>query len=263
MTRWCLALTGLFLSTFAVVVLLGPGRIDIVDGQTRYEVARSLVEHGDSVIRDPRVWFAVFPGREGRLYCNYRLPHSLAGFAAILAADATGPHAKPAATSSSVSLAALRLMAITYAVFFRHLGLTPRWALFWAAAGVFCTPSWYYGTNSFDDILGSAAVVLAVCLALATRRRHPCQGPSSPAWRSVWRSTCKQPLGVFVLPVLAAIHDPAWLATAVRPITHDRRPVADRSRGRPRIRTIKVPPGSSAAHALFFGSMFQRGRVIR
>ena len=79
MARWWIARAGLFLTMFAVVALSGPGRIDIVDGQTRYEVARSLVEHGDSIIRDPNVWFAVFPGRDGLRYTKYRLPQSAAG----------------------------------------------------------------------------------------------------------------------------------------------------------------------------------------
>src|SRR3954454_19871482 len=88
---WPLALAGQFLFVFSAVALSGPGRIDIVDGQTRYEVARSLVDHGDHVIRDERVWFGVFPGRGGRLYTPYRFPQTAAGVAAILAADATGP----------------------------------------------------------------------------------------------------------------------------------------------------------------------------
>ncbi len=49
---------------FAVAALSGPGRIDIVDGQARFEAARSLIETGDSTVRDARVWFGVFPGRE-------------------------------------------------------------------------------------------------------------------------------------------------------------------------------------------------------
>ena len=39
MLRWWIAEAGLFLTVFAVVALSGPGQIDIVDGQTRYEVA--------------------------------------------------------------------------------------------------------------------------------------------------------------------------------------------------------------------------------
>ena len=55
MVRWWMALAGLFLSVFAVVALSGPGRIDIIDGRVRYEVARSLVDHGDVDIQDPRI----------------------------------------------------------------------------------------------------------------------------------------------------------------------------------------------------------------
>ena len=56
--RWALTLVGLALFVFAVVALTAPGRIDIEDGQTRFEAGRSLIEHGDTAIRDPRlVWF--------------------------------------------------------------------------------------------------------------------------------------------------------------------------------------------------------------
>src|SRR5262245_33204848 len=89
--RWRAGLAGLFLFVFALTALSGPGRIDIVDGQTRYEVARSLADHGDSVIRDKDVWFAVLPGRDGLPHTNYRFPQSGLGVLAIGAADATGP----------------------------------------------------------------------------------------------------------------------------------------------------------------------------
>ena len=38
--RWYLALTGLYLVVFALCALSGPGRIDIVDGQTAQAHAR-------------------------------------------------------------------------------------------------------------------------------------------------------------------------------------------------------------------------------
>src|SRR5262245_16160905 len=160
---WGLALAGLFLFVFAAVALSGPGRIDIVDGQTRYEVARSLVDHGDSVIRDEDAWFAVREGRDGQKYTDYRLPQSLLGVAAILVADVTGPTSETRrhfffSLTSPLVCAAL---AVTYALWFRGLGHGPAASLFWAAAGIFCTPSWYYGTSSFDDILGTSAIVLA------------------------------------------------------------------------------------------------------
>src|SRR5207249_7669544 len=88
---WALALAGLFLAAFAVLALTGPGRIDIIDGQTRYEVARSLWEHGDVQVRDPEVWFPILPGPDGKIYTDYRLPHSALGVPALALADGVGP----------------------------------------------------------------------------------------------------------------------------------------------------------------------------
>src|SRR5262249_2809826 len=157
---WLGAVAGLALFVFAVVALSGPGRIDIVDGQTRYEVARSLVDHGDPVIRNDQVWFWVFPGRDGQLYTKSRFPQSLVGVATILASDALGPVSEGRRhfyfTLSGAFFCSV--LAIFYAVWFRHQGLTPRAAVLWAGAGIFCTPNWFYGTSTFDDILGSTAL---------------------------------------------------------------------------------------------------------
>src|SRR5947209_7161556 len=88
---WALAVLGQFVFVFSAVALSGPGRIDIDDGQTRFEVAQSLVDHGDPVVRDPDIWYTILPGRDGQRYSNYRLPHSAAGAVALVLADSTGP----------------------------------------------------------------------------------------------------------------------------------------------------------------------------
>ena len=211
MVRWWIAQVGLFLSVFALVApLSGPGLIDIVDGLTRYEVARSLVDHGVPVIRDPEVWFTVFPGRHGKLYSKYRFPQSVIGVAAILAADATGPVREDRRHFffTLTGAIACALLAVTYAALFRGLGHAPRAALLWAAGGIFCTPSWFYGTSTFDDILGSATVVLAMSTALSSRRRHPLAGATVSGLALGLAFNCKEPLGIFVIPVLTAIYDP-------------------------------------------------------
>ncbi|WP_406696699.1 hypothetical protein V5E97_37510 [Singulisphaera sp. Ch08] len=209
MARWWLALVGLSLFVSAVVGLSGPGRIDIVDGQTRYEVARSLVEYGDHVIRDERVWFGVFPGRDGRSYTYYRFPQSAAGALAILCSDATGPvsEARRYYFFSLTGAFACAFLAVAYAVLFCHLGHEPRGALLWAGAGIFCTPSWFYGTSTYDDILGTTALVLAVTLALMSRHRRPLLGAAAAGLMLGLAFNCKQPLGVFVLAILAASYD--------------------------------------------------------
>ncbi len=137
MVRWWMALAGLFLSVFAVVALSGPGQIDIIHGRVRYEVARSLVDHGDVDIQDPRIRMTILPGRGGRRYSQYRFPQSAAGVAAILASDASGPvcEARREFFFTLTSAVASGVLAVTYATLFRRLGRGPRACLLWAPAG--------------------------------------------------------------------------------------------------------------------------------
>jgi hypothetical protein len=202
---WFLTLLGQFLLVIAVVSLSGPGRLDIIDGESRYEVARSLVDHGDVVVRNPEVTFCVLPGREGRRYSSYRLPQSLAGVLAIWSADATGPRGEMRRQFffTLTSAVACGLLATFYALWFRRLGHRPVAAIGWSLAGVFCTPSWFYGTSVFDDILGTAAVVMALTLAWYGQESKPRLFAGLAGLAVGVAFSCKQPLGLFVLPVLA------------------------------------------------------------
>lgn len=205
---WLLSLFGLGLFVFALVALSGPGRIDIVDGQTRYEVGRSLFEHGDSVIRDDRVWFARFPGRDGNIYTYYRLPQSLLAAGSIGLANLTGPATEGRQHFFFVLSSALTcsILAIGYACWFRHVGCRPIYALLWAAGGIVCTPSWYYGTSTFDEILCTAVIVTAVVIAYRTRNSPSRWGAITVGLMLALAYHCKQPLAAFTLLVLAA-HD--------------------------------------------------------
>ena len=198
------ALAGLFLFVFAVLALTGPGRIDIIDGQARYEVARSLWEHGDTQIRDPEVWFPILIGPDGKTYTNYRLPHSALGVAAIAVADLTGPTSEPRRYFYFLMLSAVAgaTLAVAYAVWFAGHGCSPRSAILWAAAGIYCTPSWFYSTSTFDDIFGATTVVVALTMAWRSRERGSV-GWALLAGLSVGAAfNWKQPLVIFLLPVL-------------------------------------------------------------
>ncbi len=211
--RWSLTLCGLWLLVLPVLVLSGPGRIDINDGQTRYLVAKSLVEHGDPAIRDPDYWFCVLPGRDGNRYSNYRFPQSLLGVPAIWLSDATGSVSELRRqfffSLTGAFLGAM--LAIVYAVWFHRQGHSPAAAVGWALAGIFCTPNWFYATSTFDDILGTLLVVAAVCLAWWGRKSRPLLGAALAGLALGLAFNSKQPLGIFVLPVLAL------LLTADRP----------------------------------------------
>ncbi|HEV3339510.1 MAG TPA: hypothetical protein VG125_04115 [Pirellulales bacterium] len=170
---WGSALAGLALVVFAVVALSSSGRIDVVDGYTRYEVGRSLVEHRDSIVRNADAWFYVFPGRNGDKYTQYRFPQSLVAAAAICTSDATGPVQEGRrqfffVLSNAVICA---LTACLYACWFRRLGRGVAAAIGWAAAGIFCTPTWFYSATAFDDVLGTLVVLAALYASLALRER--------------------------------------------------------------------------------------------
>jgi hypothetical protein len=209
--RWATALTGLSLLVFAVTALSGPGRIDVCDGQTRYEVSRSLVDHGDCIIRDKYVWFAVLPGRDGELHTNYRIPHSAMGVVTIWLADITGPTTETRRQFffSFIGSLMCALLAIAYALWFRHLGHSIPGSLGWAAAGIFCTPNWYYATSTFDDLLAASPGVAAVVAAFLGRDRRPLLGAASAGLLLALAFNFKQPMGAFVFPVLAACYRPS------------------------------------------------------
>lgn len=208
--RWRLALTGLALFIFAIVALSSPGRIDVIDGQTRYEVGRSFVEHGDSIVRDADAWFAIFPGRNGERYSNYRFPQSAVAAAAILVSDATGPAREIRrhfffSLSGAVLCAAIALL---YACWFRRLGHGRTASLAWAAGGIFCTPTWFYGTTTFDDVLGSLVVLLAVYGAWALRDHRPLGGAIVSGLLLGLAFNCKPPLALFMPVAVVALWDP-------------------------------------------------------
>jgi hypothetical protein len=204
-----LAFAGLGLFVFAIVALSGPGRIDIVDGLTRYEVARSLVEHGDSVVRDDRITFLVFSGREGRRYTNYRFPHSGLGAAAIAISDLTGTAGEPRRHFffSLIGAAACAALAVVFAIWFRHQGHSTGRAMLWAAAGVFCSPAWFYGTTTFDESLGAVSVATALVVAILSRRNRSHVGAAAAGLLLGLAVQCKPPLGIFILPALAGNAD--------------------------------------------------------
>lgn len=196
--------TGLSLIVFAIVGLAGPGRIDIVDGQTRYEVARSFVDHGDAAIRDPEIWFGRFPGRGGKDFANYRLPQSVLGVPAILLSDVTGGKSESRRHFffSLTSAFAAAILAPLFFAWFMRRGLDVRRSLLWAAGGAFCTPVFYYGTSTFDDILGTCSSVAALVVAA---RGASTRNAAIAGLMVGLAFNCKQPLGVIGLPVLVLL----------------------------------------------------------
>src|SRR5438128_1621796 len=83
--------------------------------------------------------------------------------------------------------------ALAYALWLRGLGFGPAASLGWATAGIFCTPSWFYGTSTFDDILGTTTVVAAVATAFLLKERRPVLGAVLAGLLMGWAVNCKEP----------------------------------------------------------------------
>lgn len=211
----------LALCVFAAVALSAAGRIDVIDSQTRYQVGRSLVEHGDAIVRDDDTWFMVFHGRGGQRYTNYRFPHCLIAAAAIMLSDATGPVSEMRRQFFfSLSNAVLcGVIAMVYASWFRHSGRGGKASLAWAAAGIFCTPLWFYGTTAHDDVLGTLIVLLSIYAATRISRN----ATAGIAYKDVGAIAaglllglgfnCKPPLVLFMPLVVAGL----WNRDLTRP----------------------------------------------
>jgi hypothetical protein len=163
----------------------------------------------------------VFVGRNSDLYTSYRFPQTALAVVAIWLADASGPVSEMRRhfifTLTPAFVCAI--LVVTYACFFRWRGASPRASVGWALAGIFCTPNWYYGTSTYDDILGTTALVLAVTVAYMSKTRRPLLGATVVGLLMAWTVNCKQPLGLFLAPLLAALyrHDVSW-RRQLRPI---------------------------------------------
>lgn len=217
MIRWNISLLGLALAVFALVALSGPGRIDIEDGQARFESGQNLLRYGDPGIRDPRVVWHRFPGRGGVDFTYYRFPGEFVAAAAVAVADAFSSTDEPLRhflfSMHGAVLAAI--LAVVFAIWFGRQGHSPRAAMVWAAAGIACTPCWYYAASTFDDLLGTLAVVAA--LVAADRARSSIIGLVLSAIAIGFALNCKQPLAAVLLPALALADAPRarWLRAAV------------------------------------------------
>jgi hypothetical protein len=159
-----------------VYVLSSPGRVDIVDGQVRYEVARNWLDHGRPEVRDRylRNLGLVIATPDGA-YGGYNAPASLSPMPAMLLSrllPGHGPDRDRFAFSMAGPLfgaAGAGLLVLAYTA----LGLPPRAAAGWALAVGLATLWWPGATTVFDQNQHAVLLLAALLLAWrAGRRRH-------------------------------------------------------------------------------------------
>ncbi len=171
--KWWIAV-GMFLFVLGIYVLTSPGRIDIVDGQARFDVAYNWLVNGRPIIKDS--WIGPFmgvPGRDGLRYAYYGAPGSifampLVGLGLLTSAPAIQPSQFLFSLTSSIFGAAIAPILF---LFYLELGVTTRKALVWTLVSSFATYLWPISNSTFDNAQHALFAVTSVYLGFLSARR--------------------------------------------------------------------------------------------
>jgi hypothetical protein len=165
---------GVFFLVFGVYALTGPGRIDMIDGQHRYESSERWWTSGNPVEEDPALLGFAVPGRFGRRYSRYGLGSAVWGlpFVAVVGAD-HDPHGeiRRFCYSFSSTLAGALVAAALLAVL-RRQGLGILEALGWSLTCAFGTLLWPTATSSFTQAQTAALLMLSLSLAVRSAQER-------------------------------------------------------------------------------------------
>lgn len=162
---------GVCLFVASVYIALGPGRIDIIDGQYRFEVARNIVEDWSIQLRDPFLSDAV-NGILGT-YSPYGVSGSLTGVPLVALANLLGPPSQDRQQfffSFTSALAGATTAGVLF-LFLAELGIAPRRALAWTLVAAFATLTFPVATSTFDQAQHGFFILLACWLAFLSARR--------------------------------------------------------------------------------------------
>jgi hypothetical protein len=172
--KWWVAF-GLFLVVLALYILTSPGRIDIIDGQARYDVAYNWLVEGRPVIRDPwigRVGMSV-RGKENLPYSYYGAAASVFSMPLVwfgLHGD-TFSHETSRFLFSLTSSIFGTLIAVILFWFYTELGLRVRSALAWAMVSTFSTLVWPASESTFDNAQHAFFAIAAAYLGFLAAKR--------------------------------------------------------------------------------------------
>ena len=196
-----------FVVMSAVFLLFQEGAVTGYDGQTVFEVTRSLVERRTFAISDE---FNTLPGADGRHYSRYGLGLSLVGAIPYLAvrpialASSQGNYLLEASVASSMAFITAGLIVSLY-LLARRIGADPAAALFAGIGAVMGTFVMPYTKEFFAEPLTALCVVVTIERLL--RRRATTAGFALGAAVLVRAQT------LLFSPVVLVV---AWLQDGVR-----------------------------------------------
>lgn len=163
-------------ATLGLYLLTNPGRIESIDGQYRWEVAKNLLDVGEPTVRDQRIFFWAMPNREtGKMYSGYNIgasatPIPLMVVSHILAGKENDEASRFAfaLTGGFFGAFVVGLLVLAYGA----LGLSIRASVVWAAVFGLCTGWWPGSTSVLDQNQHAAVATAALLLAWQAGRRE-------------------------------------------------------------------------------------------
>jgi len=165
-TRWRLACWGAFLLLLGVYLFTHPGRIDITDGQQRFDVAANIVNLHGPILTDANfVDHSPRNAKTGWCYSFYNAPASVIAVPVMIVNRVT--HTPSLASDRwAFSLTSVWFGALVgplLLAFYRRLGVALLPAV--ASVGIFCfTTLWWPGSNTTFDQVQHGVVLLAATL---------------------------------------------------------------------------------------------------
>jgi hypothetical protein len=166
---------GIFLLVLGIYLLSGPGRIDIVDGEIRFDVALNWLVYRRPIVTDTWIGPAMSePGREGLRYSYYGAPASAFSIPLIWLGLKTGPPPRIPSSQFFFSLTSAIIgagVAPILFLFYLELGLTIRRALAWSMVSSFATYIWPISTSTFDNAQHAFFALAAVYFGFVAARR--------------------------------------------------------------------------------------------
>ena len=152
--RWLLAAAGVMLAAASLYVVTGPGRIDIIDAQLRYDVGINVLVQRRPVLADPMLQHAAVRGPDGASFSRYGLASVLTS-APLLALGLAADRPAGAVSHFLFSLTTALFGAATLGLllaFLRLLGVPLRRAVAWSTVLALGTLWWPLSVSTFDQV---------------------------------------------------------------------------------------------------------------
>jgi hypothetical protein len=166
---------GVFFAVLAVYVLVNPGRIDLIDGQVRYEVTMNWLMMGRPIVMDPGlVRLMGAPQPNWSTYSYYGAGASVAAMPLVwLGTFYDDPPGEATRFMFSLTTCIFGALAagILY-LFYAELGVPAKKALAWTGVAAFTTLLWPASDTTFDNAQHACLVLVAVFLGFVSSKRR-------------------------------------------------------------------------------------------